>query len=78
MLNYLILVLIISLFSFIMIFCFDWYFSKRKFMLFANGEVMFFKTLEEMKLKVKADYEFENIFQYILVDGKYVLLKNSD
>lgn len=57
----------------------DGFMARRKYALFAKGEVLFFKSLDEMKLKVKADYEFEDeVYQYVLVDDKYIRIKQDD
>lgn len=54
--------------------------NKKKYMLYADGEIMFFKTLEEMKTKVKADNDYYggNVNMYVQIDDKYIQLKIED
>lgn len=54
--------------------------NKKKYMLYADGEIMFFKTLEEMKNKVKADYDCYGgkVNMYVNIDDKYIQLKIED
>lgn len=54
--------------------------NKKKYMLYVDGEIMFFKTLEEMKTKVKADYACysDKVNMYVQIDDKYIQLKIDD